>query len=42
MLAGAHDVRALTDAGADAVLSDVTGLHGALAERGLLPLVASV
>ncbi|MCS3444048.1 HAD family hydrolase [Microbacterium phyllosphaerae] len=42
VLTGAHDVRALTAAGADAVLADVTGVHGALAERGLLPLVATV
>lgn len=42
VLTGAHDVRALTDAGADAVLADVTGLHSALAERGLLPLHATV
>jgi phosphonatase-like hydrolase len=39
VLTGAHDLSALELAGADAVLADVTHLHGALAERGLLPLV---
>lgn len=41
VLTGAHDRVALVEAGADAVLRDVTGLRGALAERGLLPLVAT-
>ncbi|MEV4668413.1 HAD family hydrolase [Microbacterium sp. LWO12-1.2] len=41
VLTGAHDRVALDAAGADAVLRDVTGLRGALAERGLLPLVAT-
>ncbi|MFJ2553751.1 HAD family hydrolase [Microbacterium sp. NPDC087591] len=41
VLTGAHDRVALVAAGADAVLRDVTGLRGALAERGLLPLVAT-
>ncbi|MFJ4222887.1 HAD family hydrolase [Microbacterium sp. NPDC089695] len=41
VLTGAHDARALADAGADAVLADVTGLHGALTARGLLPLVTA-
>ncbi|MHC9046526.1 HAD family hydrolase [Microbacterium saperdae] len=41
VLTGAHDRGALDAAGADAVLRDVTGLRGALAERGLLPLVAT-
>ena len=36
VLTGAHDRAALSAAGADAVLSDVTGLRTALAERGLL------
>ncbi|WP_311244723.1 HAD family hydrolase [Microbacterium sp. WCS2018Hpa-23] len=42
VLTGAHDIRALTEAGADAVLADVTELQGALAQRGLLPLTATV
>ena len=42
VLSGAHDHRALSAAGADAVLADVTGLRGVLAERGLLPLVSRV
>lgn len=42
VLTGAHDHRALTDAGADAVLSDVSGLRTALATHGLLRLVAAV
>lgn len=41
VLTGAHHRVALEAAGADAVLRDVTGLRGALAERGLLPLVAT-
>lgn len=41
VLTGAHDRVALDAAGADAVLRDVTGLRGVLAERGLLPLVAT-
>jgi phosphonatase-like hydrolase len=41
VLTGAHDSVALVAAGADAVLRDVTGLRGALAERDLLPLVAT-
>ncbi|MFJ4175059.1 HAD family hydrolase [Microbacterium sp. NPDC089696] len=41
VLTGAHDFRALTAAGADAVLSDVTALRGSLAEHGLLRLVAT-
>jgi phosphonatase-like hydrolase len=41
VLTGAHDRVALVEAGADAVLRDVTGLRGALAERGLLPLAAT-
>lgn len=41
VLTGAHDRVALVAAGADAVLRDVTGLRGALAERDLLPLVAT-
>lgn len=41
VLTGAHDFRALTAAGADAVLADVTGLRGSLAEHGLLRLVAA-
>lgn len=36
VLSGAHDRAALTGAGADAVLDDVTGLRDVLAERGLL------
>jgi phosphonatase-like hydrolase len=38
VLTGAHGVEALSAAGADAVLADVTGLRSALAERGLLAL----
>lgn len=38
VLTGAHGVEALTAAGADAVLADVTGLRSVLAERGLLAL----
>ena len=41
VLTGAHDRPALSAAGADAVLSDVTALRGALAQRELLPLVAT-
>lgn len=41
VLTGAHDFRALTAAGADAVLADVTALRGSLAEHGLLRLVAT-
>lgn len=41
VLTGAHDRDALTSAGADAVLPDVTALRAALAERGLLPLVVA-
>ncbi|WEK60835.1 MAG: HAD family hydrolase [Candidatus Microbacterium colombiense] len=41
VLTGAHDRPALSGAGADAVLRDVTGLRGALAERDLLPLIAT-
>ncbi|OAN40434.1 phosphonatase-like hydrolase [Microbacterium sp. H83] len=41
VLTGAHDRDALTAAGADAVLADVAALRGALAERDLLPLVAT-
>jgi len=41
VLTGAHDVRALTAAGADAVLSDVTALRGSLAEHGLLGAVTA-
>ncbi|WP_029261083.1 MULTISPECIES: phosphonatase-like hydrolase [unclassified Microbacterium] len=41
VLTGAHDRPALSAAGADAVLSDVTALRGALAQRELLPLVAA-
>lgn len=37
VLSGAHDRDALDRAGADAVLSDVTGLRALLAARGLLP-----
>lgn len=36
VLTGAHDADALTGAGADAVLADVTELRSALVERGLL------
>lgn len=42
VLSGAHDFRALSEAGADVVIADVTALRGVLAERGLLPLVATV
>jgi len=42
VLSGAHDHRALSSAGADAVVSDVTALRGVLAERGLLPLASAV
>ncbi|MDH5133982.1 MULTISPECIES: HAD family hydrolase [unclassified Microbacterium] len=43
VLTGAHDRAALSGAGAHAVLSDVTALRGALAQRELLPAaVASV
>lgn len=41
VLTGAHDRPALSAAGADAVLSDVTALRGVLAQRELLPLVAT-
>ncbi|WP_341978142.1 HAD family hydrolase [Microbacterium sp. LWO13-1.2] len=41
VLSGAHDHATLTSAGADIVLPDVTGLRGALAERGLLRLSAT-
>lgn len=41
VLTGAHDRPALSAAGADAVLSDVTALRGALAQRELLPLVTT-
>lgn len=41
VLTGAHDFRALSGAGADAVLTDVTALRGSLAEHGLLRLVAA-
>ncbi len=41
VLTGAHDRDTLTAAGADAVLADVAALRGALAERDLLPLVAT-
>lgn len=41
VLSGAHDRPALSAAGADAVLSDVTALRGVLAQRELLPLVAT-
>lgn len=41
VLTGAHDRPALSAAGADAVLSDVTALRGALVQRELLPLVAT-
>jgi phosphonatase-like hydrolase len=36
---GAHDAHALRDAGADAVLDDVTALPAVLAERALVPAV---
>lgn len=41
VLTGAHDRPALSAAGADAVLGDITALRAALAERELLPLVAT-
>ncbi|MFJ2504623.1 phosphonatase-like hydrolase [Microbacterium sp. NPDC087592] len=41
VLSGAHDRPALSAAGADAVLSDVTALRGVLAQRELLPLVTT-
>lgn len=41
VLTGAHDRPALSAAGADAVLSDVTALRGALVQRDLLPLVTT-
>lgn len=41
VLTGAHDRPALSAAGADAVLSDVPALRGVLAQRDLLPLVAT-
>lgn len=41
VLTGAHDRPALSAAGADAVLSDVTALRAALVQRELLPLVAT-
>ena len=41
VLTGAHDFRALSGAGADAVLADVSALRGSLAEHGLLRLVAT-
>lgn len=41
VLSGAHDRDALDRAGADAVLSDVTGLRALLAARGLLPATPS-
>ena len=41
VLTGAHDRPALSAAGADAVLSDVTALRGALVQRELLPLVST-
>jgi phosphonatase-like hydrolase len=41
VLTGAHDRPALSTAGADAVLSDVTALRGVLVQRELLPLVAT-
>ncbi|WP_337005319.1 MULTISPECIES: HAD family hydrolase [unclassified Microbacterium] len=41
VLTGAHDRASLSAAGADAVLSDVTALRGALAQRELLPFVAT-
>ncbi|UYO97688.1 hypothetical protein OED01_02920 [Microbacterium sp. M28] len=36
MLTGAHDRATLSDAGADAVLDDVSGVLPALVARGLL------
>ena len=41
VLSGAHDAAALTVAGADAVLADVTELQGVLVDRGLLRLVSA-
>ncbi|MCM3779793.1 HAD family hydrolase [Microbacterium hydrocarbonoxydans] len=41
VLTGAHDRDALTAAGADAVLADVTALRASLAEHDLLRLVAA-
>lgn len=41
VLSGAHDRTTLLDAGADAVLDDVTGLHVALDERELLGVTLS-
>lgn len=41
VLTGAHDREALTAAGADAVLADVTTLRASLAEHDLLRLVAA-
>ena len=41
VLTGAHDRASLSAAGADAVLSDVTALRGALAQRELLPFVVA-
>ena len=41
VLTGAHDRPALSAAGADAVLSDVTALRGVLAQRELLPFVVT-
>lgn len=41
VLTGAHDRAALDGAGADLVLADVTSLPSALAQRGLLRLVAT-
>lgn len=40
VLSGAHDRPALSGAGADVVLDDVSGLLAVLAERELLPVVA--
>lgn len=42
VLSGAHDERALTAAGADAVIADVTALRAEFDARQLLPLVATV
>ncbi|MBO9625966.1 MAG: phosphonatase-like hydrolase [Microbacterium sp.] len=39
VLSGAHGFDALSEAGADAVIADVTALPGVLAERGLLARV---
>ncbi|TCJ21272.1 phosphonatase-like hydrolase [Microbacterium sp. PI-1] len=41
VLTGAHDRPALSAAGADAVLADVTALRGVLAQRELLPLITT-